>query len=230
MNADQPVESGDPERQMIPLERRILAAPRAGALAGILFAFLFAASLVLLRTALPVGLVSDLSWVEHSAGQISIALGLMPFAGIAFLWFIGVVRDRLGHFEDQFFATVFFGSGLLFLGMVFVSMAIAGGILAGSRVIPGKILDPDVIYFGRAMMLQISNVYALRMASVFMMSLGSIWLRTGVLPRWLALITFLLALILLTIINLSVWVTLIFPGWVFMISVYFLVENVRKTS
>ena len=55
----------------------------------------------------------------------------MPFAGIAFLWFIGVVRDRLGRLEDQFFSTVFFGSGLLFLAMVFVSMAIAGGMVAG---------------------------------------------------------------------------------------------------
>jgi hypothetical protein len=27
---------------------------------------------------------------------VSLALGLLPFAGIAFLWFIGVVRDRLG--------------------------------------------------------------------------------------------------------------------------------------
>ena len=43
-------------------------------------------------------------------------MNLIPFAGIAFLWFIGVLRDRLGEQEDRFFATVFFGSGLLFLG------------------------------------------------------------------------------------------------------------------
>lgn len=33
-------------------------------------------------------------------------------AGIAFLWFIGVIRDRSGAHEDRFFATVFLGSGL----------------------------------------------------------------------------------------------------------------------
>jgi hypothetical protein len=43
-----------------------------------------------------------------------LALYLVPFAGIAFLWFIGVLRDRLGELEDRFFATVFFGSGLLY--------------------------------------------------------------------------------------------------------------------
>jgi hypothetical protein len=55
-----------------------------------------------------------------------LALYLVPFAGIAFLWFIGVLRDRLGELEDRFFATVFFGSGLLFLAMLFASAAVAG--------------------------------------------------------------------------------------------------------
>lgn len=56
----------------------------------------------------------------------------MPFAGIAFLWFIGVIRDRLGDHEDRFFASVFLGSGLIFLATVFVAMAIAGALLAGA--------------------------------------------------------------------------------------------------
>jgi len=49
----------------------------------------------------------------------------LPFAGIAFLWFIGVLRDRLGELEDRFFATVFLGSGLLFLAMLFASCSSA---------------------------------------------------------------------------------------------------------
>jgi len=35
-------------------------------------------------------------------------IDLVPFAGVAFLWFIGVLRDRLGQQEERFFATVFF--------------------------------------------------------------------------------------------------------------------------
>ncbi len=54
------------------------------------------------------------------------ALNLVPFAGVAFLWFIGVLRDRLGQQEDRFFATVFFGSGLLFLAMLFAAAAVIG--------------------------------------------------------------------------------------------------------
>ena len=172
---------------------RRLTTPRAAAIAGILFGVLFAASLILLRSAIPADPYSGVDWIEHEALRISIALDLIPFAGIAFLWFIGVVRDRLGSYEDQFFSTVFFGSGILFLAMIFVSVAIAGGMVAGYRLNPGIALDSRVIYFGRTLMLQLSNVYALRMAGVFMLSLGTIWLRTGLMPRLLVILTYLLA-------------------------------------
>jgi len=212
------------------IDYRRLTTPRAAAIAGILFGLLFTASLVLLRTAIPADPYSGTDWIEQGTQRITIALELMPFAGIAFLWFIGVIRDRLGRYEDQFFSTVFFGSGLLFLAIVFVSMAIAGGMIAGYKLNPGITLDSRVIYFGRALMIELSNVYALRMAGVFMISLGTIWLRTGLMPRWLVILTYLLAVSLLIIINLSLWVTLIFPVWVMLISVETLVLNMRRSS
>jgi len=206
------------------LERdyRRLTTPRAAAVAGILFALLFAASLVLLRVSIPEGLNADTAWVVTGYRSITTALGLMPFAGIAFLWFIGVVRDKLGDYEDRFFSSVFFGSSLLFLGMVFVSMAIVGGLVAGYRLNPGMTMDSQVIYFSRAFMIQLSNVYALRMAGVTMISLATIWIRTGLAPRWLALVTYTLALALLLVVNFSLWVTLIFPAWVTLISLFIL--------
>jgi len=209
---------------------KMLTTPRAAAIAGILFAVLFAVSLILLRASIPENLSAGTDWVELGAGRISIALSLMPYAGIAFLWFIGVVRDRLGQFEDRFFSTVFFGSSILFLGLVFISMAIIGGILSSYRLGPDETLHEDVIYFGRAIMLQISNIYALRMAGVSMISLGTIWLRTGLMPKWLALISYLLALTLLLVINLSLWIVLIYPAWVFVISLFFLITHVKKTT
>ena len=107
-----------------------LKTPYAAALAGLLFTVLFTSSYVLIRLSIPANPADAGAWLAERAGTVSLALRLLPFAGIAFLWFIGVVRDRLGPLEDQFFATVFFGSGLLFLAMAFVSAALAGGILA----------------------------------------------------------------------------------------------------
>ena len=63
---------------------------------------------------------------------MEIALNLIPFAGIAFLWFIGVLRDRIGQREDRFFAIVFLGSGLLFVAMLFVAAAVSGGLFAAA--------------------------------------------------------------------------------------------------
>jgi len=206
-------------------EYRKLNTPRAAAVAGILFALLFSASLILVRTVTPQELTFELDWLEQGARRITLAIALMPFAGIAFLWFIGVVRDRLGEYEDRLFSTVFFGSSLLFLAMVFVSMAIAGSILAVAQAGTKLAISNDIIYFARALMLQVSNIYALRMAGVSMISLGTIWWRTGLMPRWMVIITYLLALALLVIINLNLWVALIFPTWVFVISVFKLVTT-----
>jgi hypothetical protein len=209
-------------------EFRRLTTPRAAAVVGILFSLLFSTSLVLLRIAIPEDPAAGMDWIQAGASQIALALKLMPFAGIAFIWFIGVMRDRMGEYEDRFFSAVFYGSGLLFLGMVFVSTAIAGGILATARFIEDATLQSQVLYFGRAVMFQISNIYALRMAGVFMISLGTIWWRTGLMPRWLALITYLLAVTLLLVISHSLWITLIFPAWVAVIDVYALLANRKQ--
>jgi hypothetical protein len=212
------------------IEYRQLSTPSAAAAAGILFSLLFATCLVLIRSVIPEGLSAETNWLETGSSRIKNALLLMPFAGIAFLWFIGSVRDRLGKLEDQFFSTVVLGSGLLFLGMVFVSMGVIGGLVAGYQINPIQILDSNVVFFGRAVMIQLSNVYALRMAGVFMMSLGTIWWRTGLMPRWMVILTYLLSAALLFIINLSLWITLIFPIWVMMISIEILYIKHKKIS
>ncbi len=195
-----------------------MTTPRAAAVAGIVFAALFATSMVLMRLALPSSPFTP--WATRDDPRISTAVLMMPFAGIAFLWFLGVVRDRIGDLEDRFFATVVLGSGMLFLAMVFVATATAGATLALARHTNNS--HDEVISFGREVMLQISNIYGVRMAAVFMISLATIWLRTALMPRLLVSITYLLALALLVVVTHSLWVVLIFPGWVLVISVYLL--------
>lgn len=222
----------DSANQRVPLTRQRLRTPRAAAIAGILFAVLFAASIILIRVSIPEELsgAATTQSLRGSANLVSLALTFVPFAGIAFLWFIGVVRDRLGELEDQFFSTVFFGSGLLFLAMMFVSAAIAGGIIISYNVAGSGAIGNDVLTFGRAVMYTITNTYAIRMAGVFMISLGTIWIRTRVMPRLFVFLTYLLALLMLVSINLSVWLILVFPAWVFVISVYILILSLRRES
>ena len=115
-----------------------LRTPRAAAVAGIIFSLLLIAALVLLRVSVPANPAVPGSWLtdSHRRAGVAIALNLFPFAGIAFLWFIGVLRDRIGEREDRFFATVFLGSGLLFVAMIFAAAAIAGGLIADESSTP----------------------------------------------------------------------------------------------
>jgi hypothetical protein len=191
----------------------------------VLFAILFGTSLVLIGTSIPADISVEPGWAATGSGRLRLATTLMPLSGLAFLWFIGVVRDRLGDFEDRFLSTVMIGSGLLFLAMVFVATAVAGGALLAAQGMPDPADQEVVARFGRAVLLQVSNVYALRMAGAFMISLATIWLRTGLAPRWLVLLTYTLALTLLVVTTLKLWAALVFPGWVLVVSALFLVRS-----
>jgi hypothetical protein len=211
-----------------PLFNPRLRTPRSAAVAGILFALLLGTSYVMLRLAVPSDPGADDLWIESNRRTVTIALSLVPFAGIAFLWFLGVIRDRLGELEDRFFSSVFFGSGLLFLAMSFAAAAIGGAMIATYSVQPEQMLDSGLYRFSRDAMYRIANVYAIRMASVFMMSLGTIWYRTRTMPRPFVVITYLAALVLMISVSFSLWVVLVFPGWVLLISVYILFGNLRQ--
>ncbi|WP_231514733.1 hypothetical protein [Mycobacterium sp. URHB0044] len=195
---------------------RRLSTPRAAAVAGVLFALLFGTALTLIRTALPEGAAPGTQWVDTGSHQIRVASILLPFAGIAFLWFIGVVRDGFGGFEDKFFSSVFVGSGLLFLAMIFTTSAV-GVALAHTT---GETAD-----FGRVLLLTLSKTYALRMGAVFMMSLATIWLKTGLMPRWLVGVTYLVAVSLLLASDITMWLVLAFPIWVLVVSVLLLIRS-----
>src|ERR1700722_18302312 len=147
-----------------------LKAPRAGAIAGILFSILFITSVSLIRLSVPDSPADPGTWLSHSAKSIGFALDLLPFAGIAFLWFMGVLRDRMGAHEDRFLATVFLGSGLLFLAITFASSAVSGGFMIAYEAIPEKLMDSGTYAFARTLAYELVHVYGLRMAGVFMFS------------------------------------------------------------
>lgn len=197
---------------------RPLSTPRAAALAGVVFAGLLATTLVLIRITMPDHVEDSIQWLQNRHGELTTATILMPFAGISFLWFIGVVRDGFGRYEDRFFLTIFLGSGLLFLAMMFVATAGAAGLVTSNNSVTDLAARAEVINFGRMVVISASQTYALRMAAVFMISLATIWAKTRLMPRWLVGLSYLLAVALLIASELSRWVTLAFPAWVLVVS------------
>ncbi len=204
--------------------------PRAAAIAGILFSVLMISVLLLLRLSVRADPLEAGAWLRTGSSTVALALNLVPFAGIAFLWFIGVLRDRLGEFEDRFFATVFLGSGLLFLAMLFASAAVAGGVIITYGARPEGLLESAIFTFARAVTYEIMNLYAVKMAAVFMISLSTLSIRTGFIARWIALLGYAFALILLLSGRYIEWILLVFPLWVLLISIYILIDDFRRPS
>lgn len=207
-----------------------LRTPRAAAVAGLGFTVLMVASAVCLRQAIPANVAELAAYTfdDRSTMLVRIGATLAPFAGICFLWFIGVIRTQLGAREDRLFATVFLGSGLLLVAMIFVSTAIAVGILAvvGSGV---EEQGPLVVFAG-SLWNDLLTSYGARMAGVFTLSVCTLGRRTGVISRWLVVLGYLAGLAMM-IAPLGVpYVEVLFPAWVGVFSVSILVRTSAHRS
>lgn len=203
---------------------RMMRTPRAAGVAGVAFSLLLGLALVLLRLSIPSIQTEPGAWLTDPDRRraLSVALALVPFAGIAFLWFMGVVRDRIGQREDRFVATVFLGSGLLFVAMLFTGAAVYGALVAGASAAAKALVRSAVWDAEHRISSQILTVYALRMAAVFVASTTTIAFRTGMLPRWLGVLGYLVALGLLLNSGSIPFVNLVFPLWTLVLSIHIL--------
>jgi hypothetical protein len=211
------------------LVRREVRSPPSAAIAGILFALMRITSLIMISSAIAPA-DSYLEWFETWSGTSSVLILLVVFSGIAFLWFTGVIRDRIGDREDRFFSTIFFGSGILFVGLGFVWAAILGALINIYTSASHLLDDNDIYVLGFAIMNEISNNYALRMAGVYMTSINTLWARAGVMPRWLIIITYIVAFGFLFFAERLILARYLFPVWVLITSVYILILNYRRTQ
>jgi hypothetical protein len=203
-----------------------LKTPKAVAIAGIVFSLLMFATFWLLRRSIPADPLEPGTWLADKR-TIEFALNLVPVAGVAFLWFVGVLRDRLGQHEDRFL--VFFGSALLFLAMLFAVAAAIGAItLIASDAEPNHLTNSDTFRFARATEFIMANVYASKMTAVFMFSTSTIVIYAGLAPRWIAYIGFLMAMTVLIGGHYIGWSLAILPVWVLMISVHILMDNLAR--
>jgi len=213
---------------------RELRTPAAAGVAGLVFAALFVLSLALLYRQPAAGSNADeiSAWyLKKSTKTLGlVGLYLVPFAGIAFLWFVAAIRSRIGSYEDKFFATVFMGSGILFVGMLYAAAAAAGAPLAAVKFQGSPPPSADVFVFARGLGYTFLYVYGIRAAAVFMIVSSTIGLRTGTLPRWLVYAGYGVALVLLFTVSYYRATVFVFPAWVTTVSVVLLVLARRERA
>jgi hypothetical protein len=209
-----------------PLSDRPLETPRAAGIAGLAFVVLFVASLVLLRDHPSGGStaaeIRDFYLGAHASKVALVGVYLAPFSGIAFLWFIAVIRNMIGDREDRFFSTVFLGSGLLFVAMLFLAAGVGGALLAAVKFQGEPIPGADTVVAVRSLAFGFLFIYAMRMAAVFMIVVSTIGMRLRVFPRWLVVSGYLAALVLMLNASYSELLVLVFPAWVAAVSVVIL--------
>ena len=191
------------------LTRAKLRAPRVAAAAGILFSVLLLTVFWLMRRSVPADPLEPGAWLHSGTGNVALALNLVPFAGVAFLWFVGFLRDRLGAREDQFFATIFLGSAVLMLAMLFAAAAVIGAVILAFHAAPGVLINSATFHFGRGLAYGMVNIYLVKTIALY----------TGLTPRWLAYGGYAVAAVLLIGSYYIDWSLVVFPFWVLLVSI-----------
>ncbi len=216
----------EPEVMALDEAGRQLRAPWAASIAGLLFAVLFTAGLLLMRSSPLISADDDeLIRLFAQGRDLSLLVGslyLAPFAGIMFLWFIAVIRDQIGEREDRFFATVFFGSGLLFVALLFAAAAMVGSLVVGYRYLGLGAPSAAVVDLVRAMAYTLLFAFSTRAAAVFLISLGTIGLRSRSFPNWFAWSGYVLGAVLFLVVSFWDWIVLVLPAWVAAVSLFIL--------
>ncbi len=199
------------------------------AVAGLIFAVLSFISLILL-TPQPNFSAPDseiVAWYSEPTNRTSLTVGLTlaTVAAISFLWFIAVIRRRVGDREDRFFATVFFGSGILLTGVYLVGAAVLASPAITVDLADGRVPDASVLAalngLGKGLLLIVLN----KVQAVFVISTSTLAFRTNTFSRWLSYTGYGFGLAMFFWPFISEPIGLAFPVWVGILSVALLVRR-----
>jgi hypothetical protein len=210
------------------LVQRKVRSPRSAAISGILCSLLLVTVMIELRAGSMVDLAEiDRDWLEARSAAASLLLVLLPFAGLCFLWFMGVMRDLLGELEDKFLSTVSLSSGIIVVALTFVWAATYGAIFSTYQLVGDTLTDLNIFIYATAFNNELIGNYILRMVAVYMLSSSMLWIRTKVVPRWLTIVSLILAVPFLVFAPEVEWSRLLAPIWLLMVSIFILISNFR---
>lgn len=221
-SAAQPTES--------PVERgrSLRRAAMLTAIVGMIFSVLFTISMYLVA-GVPGGRSTDEEIREYYRSEAAstattVGLYIMPFAGIAFIWFSVALRMWAAASQRRLsvlHSNLQFVSGIAFVLLIFVASASLAIIAVTVRLAEGPV-DVDAArqfqVFGAALTL----FFAMRMAAMFVFTTSAIGRSAGILPRWFVYLGFVFGAFLLLSATLSPFLVLAFPLWVFVLCVILL--------
>ena len=157
-----------------------------------------------------------------------VLLQFIVIGTIAFLWFIGVVRARLGEGEPKLFGTVFQGGAILMAGVVLAGTAAiaAPAVLAE---VGGRIPDPGAASMTRALAVTLLSVFAPRVATLVVFSTAALGRATGALPRWLVWLSYAVGVFEFVNVTVAPTTVYVFPAWIALVSVVLLIRRSTRS-
>lgn len=219
------------EERRITRERQLQNAARFTAIAGIVYAVLFITSLWLLTDTPRQGSTDQEIIAFYNSDKLRtvslVALYLMPFSGIAFLWFIVSLRmwitTRVESRVNMLFSNVQLVSGIVFLALLF-SAAAALSMTSIAMDVGGHELNPAMARefppFGGALF----YVFATRMAAMFVFTTTNIGRSSKIIPGWFVVAGLLVGITMLLTASFNRALILVFPIWVFTLCVLILIH------
>lgn len=162
----------------------------SAAIAGVVYAVFALVALLLLRQ------IPDLTGTDQEVTQwyadrghqttLLVALNLVSISAVAFLWFVAVIRRRIGDREDRFFATVFLGSAILYAALYMVGAVAAAAPALAVSLLDGGSVDKAAATISTGIASGLLLVVGPRIQAVFILTTSTVFLRTEVMPNWLA--------------------------------------------
>ena len=146
-----------------------------------------------------------------------LAFDLVVFAIIGFIWFVAVIRHRIGEREPRFFATVFFGGGILYAAMTLVGAAsLAAPVVL--QEIGDQMPEPGVAGMTRSFGILVLAEAVPRVQALVVFSTAALGRLTHTLPTWLLWLSYLFGLGLLVVVTFFRPGVYAFPVWVAVVS------------
>ena len=221
---DQQVSASRPGRN-IP---RALRSIEAAAIAGLLHSVLsLAATGLLLRAPDPSEgdrVVADWYLDDGNQRTMILAVNLITISSIMFIWFVAVIRRRVGERENRLFGTVFFGSALLLTGAWLVA-----GVFFAAPAVAGQafetVPDAGTVAMTQAGGITTTSIVATRLEAVFMIASTTVGRLSEVFPRWLVFTGYLVGVTLLVMPVPNEALTWVFPIWVAVVSAVLLIRR-----
>jgi hypothetical protein len=199
---------------------------RMSGLSGLAFAALFVVALIFVQRAPGLG-ASDDAYADfyragHGSDLVTAGMYLVPFAGIAFLWFMAATRTlvlALPNTSSPIQRFLQHASGVLFVALLFAGTALVGAVALLTVFSDNPVPAPDVARGMTGAGYGMVFVFGVRAAGMFLLTTTTLARSCGLMHNWVAWISYLAGAFLLVSTTFHPAILLVFPAWVVLVSV-----------